>query len=105
MLVEWQAQFNSRFHHPLYQFTISPFHHLTFHSCSEISRQNRRVRVDPSIAEEGPVATGVLDQLRIAHGGEDLGALARFGEDAAEGVGDERVAEELDALGARFILV
>src|SRR5689334_16686804 len=71
----------------------------------QIPRQNRRVRIDAAIAQEGPIAACVLDQLRVAHGGEDLGALPGFGENAAEGVGDEGVAEELDPFSAGFVLV
>src|SRR6185369_1467299 len=71
----------------------------------QIPRQNRRIRIDASIAQEGPVAARVLDQLRITQGGEDLGALPGLGENAAERVGDEGVAEELDSFGAGFVLV
>src|SRR6185437_11569474 len=65
-------------------------------SGAKVSAQNGRVGVDAPIAEKGPVAARVLDQPRIAPRREDGRLGSRFGDDAAERVGDERVSEELD---------
>src|SRR5204863_4172450 len=74
-------------------------------SRAQISRQNGRIRVDSAVAEEGPVAPCLLDQARVALRREDRIALTRLGEDAAERVGDERMAEELDPVRAGLLFV
>ena len=59
---------------------------------------DRGVGVDAAVAEERPVAAGLLLELRVALGEEDLlGVAAGPGEDAAERVGQERAAPELEA--------
>src|SRR5690349_16221239 len=77
---------------------------LTTRPSPDVAVEDRPVRVDPPVAEEGPVAPRLLDQLRVALRDEDLRLGARLREHAAERVADERVAEELDAVRARLRL-
>src|ERR1700722_11634071 len=56
------------------------------------------VGVYAAVAQEGPVLAGYFDELGVEVGDEDLFfVVAGLGEDAAEGVGDEAAAPELDA--------
>ncbi len=56
------------------------------------------VRIDAAIPQERPVAACVFEQLRIDFGDEDLFRVVRgLRDDAAEGVGDEGAAPELEA--------
>ncbi len=56
------------------------------------------VGVDAAVAEEGPVAANLLLQLDVHLGEEDLFlVVAGLGDDAAEGIGDEGAAPELEA--------
>ena len=56
------------------------------------------VGVDAAVAEEGPVLAGDFDEFGVEVCDSDLFfVVAGFGEDAAEGVGDEAAAPELDA--------
>ena len=65
---------------------------------------DRGVGVDPAVAEERPVAAGLLLEPGVAVGDEDLlGLVAGPGEDAAEGVGQERAAPELEAAARRAL--
>src|SRR5258708_5933173 len=62
------------------------------------------VGVDAAIAEEGPVAAGVFEQFEVDLRGEDLFlVVAGLGDDAAEGVGDEAAAPELEAGGGGVV--
>ena len=72
---------------------------------SEVAGKNWRICVDAPVTKEGPVATRLLDHLRIARGDKNRGLRRRLGHDAAEWIGDERMSEELDSLGRRLILV
>ena len=67
--------------------------------------EDRPVGVDAAIAQERPVAAHALDQRRIAPRDEHLFVVAGLGDVAAERIGDERVAEEREAVGARLVLV
>lgn len=56
------------------------------------------VGVDAAVAEKGPVLARGFDEGGIEIGGEDLFFIVRgLGEDAAEWVGDEASAPELEA--------
>src|SRR6185369_10605471 len=57
-------------------------------SRAEVAAQDRRVGVDPSIAQEGPVTARLLDQRRIAARNQNLWFRSRLRENAAERVGD-----------------
>jgi len=57
------------------------------------------VGVDAAVAEEGPVAADFFDAGAVTFDDEDFfGGVAGFGEGDAEGVGDEGVAPEFEAL-------
>ncbi len=57
-----------------------------------------RVGVDPAVAQEGPAAARLLALAQIAVRQEERGGVARCAlDDAAEGVGDERLSVEADA--------
>src|SRR5262245_57144858 len=73
--------------------------------CPEVAIENRSVGVHAAVTEERPVAADGLDERGIAARDQNLLALAAFGDVAAEGVGDEGVAEEGDAVGAGLVLV
>src|SRR5262245_48723068 len=72
---------------------------------ADVSLQDWTVRIDAPVAQERPVAARVFDEGRIAPGDQNFLAFARFGDIASEGIGDERVAEEGDAVGAGLILM
>src|SRR5687767_12408566 len=72
---------------------------------ADVAVEDRGICVDTTVAEEGPVAAGAFDELRIALGDEHLRLGAGFGDDAPEGIAHERVPEELDAVGSRLVLV
>ena len=56
------------------------------------------VGVDAAVAKEGPVTAGFFALSGIAFNDEDFFFVVRgFGENAAEGIGDERVAPEFEA--------
>src|SRR4030095_17003597 len=55
--------------------------------------------------KERPVAAHVLDERWIAGGDQDLLALAGVGQVATEWIGDERMAEERDSVGAGLVFV
>ena len=56
------------------------------------------VGVDAAVAEKWPVAAGIFEQAQIDFGDQDLFlVVGGFGDDAAEGVGDERSAPELQS--------
>src|SRR3569833_2121630 len=75
-------------------------------SCAQVATENRRIRIDTTIAQERPVAASVLDDLRITLRDENLGIRVRcVREEATKRVRNERMAEELDAVRARLILV
>src|SRR5262245_57773370 len=74
-------------------------------SAFEVPAENRSIGVDASIAEERPVAADFLDQRRVAFRDQNVFALARLGDVAAEGIGDEGMAEEGDAVGAGLVFV
>jgi len=62
------------------------------------------VGVDAAVAEEGPVLAGGFDEGGVEGGGEDLFLVVPgLGEDAAEGVGDEAAAPELEAGGGGVV--
>ena len=66
--------------------------------------RNAAIRIDPAIAQEGPVLARDLDFLCVEVGVEDLFLIVRgLREDAAEGIGDEAAAPELDAAGGGVI--
>src|SRR5579883_3317369 len=71
----------------------------------EIPLEDRLVRVDPPIAEEGPVATRILDHRRVTPGDQHLRVGPRVGDDPAEGVAHEGVPEELEPIRPRLRLV
>src|SRR5438128_2652806 len=61
-----------------------------------------RIGVDAAVAEEGPVAAGLLLELGVAGGDDDLfGIVPGAREDSAEGIGQERAAPELQAAAGR----
>src|SRR5687767_5389158 len=72
---------------------------------ADVAVKDRGIRVDAAVAEEGPVAAGALDQLRVTLRNEYLRLGAGFGDDAPERITHEGVAEELDAVGSGLILV
>src|SRR5206468_4266906 len=72
---------------------------------AEVSAEDRGISVDAPVAQERPIAARLLDQLRIALRDEYRGIGARFGENPAERIGDERIAEKLDAVGVRLVLM
>src|SRR5690348_11228683 len=63
------------------------------------------VGVDPAVAKERPVAPGLLLETRVARDHQHLfGVVAGPGEQAAERVGQERAAPELEpAVGRPFV--
>lgn len=65
---------------------------------AEPTIQDGLVSVDAAIAKEGPVAAGFFTLARIAFDDEDFFFVVRsFGENAAEGISDERVAPKFEA--------
>src|SRR5688572_11281429 len=74
-------------------------------SAFKVPAQDRGIGVNASIAEERPVAAHLFDQCGVALRDEDLFSLAGFRDVAAERIGDERMAEKGDAVGARLVLV
>src|SRR5690606_26582827 len=78
---------------------------LTTSGHPQVPVQDRAVRVDSPVAQEWPVAAGVLDELRIAGRHEHLGLRARFSDLAPERIRDEGMAEELDTVRAGLVLV
>ena len=65
---------------------------------SEVAAGDAAVGVDAAVAQEGPVAAGVFEQGAVDFGDEDFFAVVRgLRDDAAEGVGDEGAAPELEA--------
>ena len=66
---------------------------------------NATVGVDTAVAEEGPVLAGDLGEFGVDFGDQNGFFRVRgFGENAAEGVGDEGASPELEA-GGLFGLV
>src|SRR4051812_46618481 len=72
---------------------------------SGVAVQNRRVSVDPTIAQKWPVATRILDQRAVAFGHQHRWLGPGLDDDSAKWIRDERVTEELDAVSARLIFV
>src|SRR5437899_575393 len=67
--------------------------------------QDWRVRVDAAVAQKGPIAARVFAFCGVALDDEDFFLVVRsFGENLAEGVGDERIAPEFQAWIAFFRL-
>ena len=71
---------------------------------SEISIQDGRVRIDPPIPQERPVAPRVLDHARVARRHQHGGVDTCLRDDPPERITDERVAEELEAIRSRLWL-
>src|ERR1700761_3260338 len=64
----------------------------------EESLHDGLVGVDAAVAQEGPVAARVFEQAQVDLADEDLFLVVRgLGNDAAEGIGEERSAPELEA--------
>ena len=72
---------------------------MSFHLLIEKTFRDGLVGIDAAVAEKGPVATRLLDEMRIDFADENLLFVVRgLGNDAAERVGKKRSAPELDAL-------
>src|SRR5438105_1551918 len=67
--------------------------------------ENGAVGVDAAVAEERPVAPDGFDKSRVALRDHDLFFLSGFRDVSPEGIRDERMAEERDAVGAWLVFM
>src|SRR5262245_52458165 len=72
---------------------------------SNVPVEDRAVGIHAPVTKERPVPPHAFDEVTIALGDEDVFTGSGLRDDTAEGIGDERVPEELDAARARLVLV
>src|SRR5688572_26931266 len=72
---------------------------------AKVSVQNRSVGVHAAVAEERPVATGLLDQAPVAISNQNFRRLTSLSQLPSERVRHERVPEEFNAVRAFFLFV
>src|ERR1700680_4365801 len=65
----------------------------------EKAARNRRIRINPAVAQERPVAADVFEGLQVNISDKNFFAVVRcLGDDAAEGIAKKRAAPELEPM-------